>query len=58
MTIKRRIATQNKYGEKKVSFKADNFAEIIWPRMTTCNPARNYIYVTGGLNENTKQVSD
>ena len=32
--------------------------QIIWPRITNLNPNRDFVIVTGGLEENTKRISD
>ena len=54
VTIHRRFLKPNQPPKKK----QHNFGETIWPRITSCNPMRNYMYITGGLNNTTRKVSD
>ena len=54
MSIKRRFLKQN----QAPRYRRHNFGETKWPRITTCNPTRNYTYITGGLNNTSHQVSD
>ena len=53
--IRRSLKNQNGLG--KQSTVVHNFGKIYWPRIVPCNPARNYVYVLGGLHLETNRVS-